>query len=208
MVVEVKNCNGLHSRFLFVTIKKIEENVKLSDKYFLFSFFLQLVLFQEILSIDYGDHDVKKMPYIELRLEEMIQFFSGKTKEELLDPMIPKKLDKDISYEQMYQFISQELTVKYVLKTPSALLTLLLKDVVSLDVFSSLFNQHFLNTNKKSWQYYFFEDLQKLFNLFSSSEDKNQVKQDKLTLLSLIESCSALEISIKIEETIRRYQNK
>ena len=89
----------------------------------------------------------------------MKKFFRGKSCEELLNPLIPKPLPNNTNLIQIFSFISEENYVKYVLKTPSSLLILFLEDVVDLQTFGILFKQFICNSKKKSWKYYFYQDL-------------------------------------------------
>ena len=174
MVIDVKCCDGVKNRHLLITSQEIEE--------------------KEILGYDYGQHPVKKMAYFEMREEEMKNYFKNKSPNELLEILTPINVE-EIQMNGIFDLFSQITKVNYILKTPSAFLFLLLENFIEISTLNLLFQQKIKNTKTKTWEIFFFEDVEKLWKKFESMNDPIQVDSKKDKIRNSLGKITILEMS-------------
>lgn len=184
MVRQVIACDGREERALFIAMDDIKQG--------------------DILAYDYGNHAVKRMPYCELRLNELRAFFQGMTKETLLAALIEPDTYSENLNERLNQ-ITVEAKVKYILHTPAALLQLILEDIITKEIVDDLFEKERKLRSPKifsiylqapcCWQEDWFVNVINLWDVFSENESKSDlITQTKQELLTKLETTSALDL--------------
>ena len=102
----------------------------------------ELVIKGSILAFDYGEeHSVKRMPYVELREEAMVEFFQSRSWDQILDSLMhPDEYSDDPGTR--LQELAEEAKVKYLMNTPTAMVRLVLGNVISCELAEEIFKRH------------------------------------------------------------------
>ena len=133
-----------------------------------------------MIAIDYGmHHTVKKMKYFEMREKEMISYFENKP-ENFFFPHFNKEFTFDV------EILSYHSKLKYLLNTPSSLLFLIEKKVISLETALKIFSTLFLffpayDFWQKDWFFY----VSRLWKEEKYQNQKNVKKKKKKIILQI-----------------------
>ena len=144
--VSIKNCCGVESRNVFIALQDIEKD--------------------EILAFDYGvSHDVKRMPYVELRKDSFVSFFKFWSSQDLSvffsPPFYPSPSFTNL--KELIDFSSFHNKLFYIFHTPSSFIYLFCNNIFSVHLSLSLLKLFLSSQEKKEddsyWLILFFGEL-------------------------------------------------
>lgn len=164
-----------------------------------------------VLAFDYGEeHAIKKGPYVELRCDEMRAFFSGKELALLKDFLCYRANDKLL--EEHLEQIANQAKVKYVLNTPSAMVDLVLRGILTCEMIQELFDcekggdgdSQVLASMfcQETAQKLLFETLQEYCKALEGI-DVEEVEGYKQALLSMLGTATAWELILEMERVVK-----
>lgn len=185
IVYPVMSAYGVSRRILFIAATDIREG--------------------EVFACDYGkDHQVKRMPFKELRQEALDNFFTNYHEVTLLKMMrefsnSPRNLNEKLA------ILSFQSRLEYLLHSPTAMVSLYLKEIVMVETLRKLFNASkqevgnvsgfptFLSKTK-SMQEHFLIALRTFHCQCQQKKDTPLVEKAKAQLQGMLESASTLDI--------------
>lgn len=176
---KIYNVEGMLERVIFIANTKIKKG--------------------EPLTFDYHS-PVKLGCYVEMRLKEMERFFKSKTLE-TLKTYLPRTSYPDDLTERLNR-LGEESKLTYLLTTPTAMLALISKNIMSIDTIDVLFREFhgieldevkMIKHYKKTYQGCFLLELKKLV------ENKPLWKKHKVQLFKMLGKTTLLDIYKKIK---------
>ncbi|MCE5319381.1 MAG: ankyrin repeat domain-containing protein [Parachlamydia sp.] len=177
--------NGVYQRVIFVAAQDIDMG--------------------EILSIDYGnEHEVKRIPFKELRSEAMDTFFKTHSQDALID-ILKKENSRSANLDQQLERLANVAMVNYLLNSPTAMLKLYLTGLISLATLNELFKLKITPGEDpfslavamfrgQSMQEKFFHAMLQFDEECQKCKDPALVAQAKKDLLEKIGVCNTLEL--------------
>ncbi|MFI5343095.1 MAG: ankyrin repeat domain-containing protein [Chlamydiales bacterium] len=154
-----------------------------------------------VLAIDYGKgHSVKKRPYCELRSVQLEQFFRNQNPVDLTQMLAPVWVQPYPGFEETLRKCADKDSIEYLLATPSALLSLILDEIISVDTVKLLFQRNtivFYQT-PVDMPSVFFKAICNLMDKLSMSTDEALNQSIKEELKKDIGAKSTLELYKKL----------